>query len=161
MVEELREEMEKLRDEIQAMKEQLEREAESKQKLGQGIYIDVGERLRDYAGDVMEGVAEGIHGELESSIFIGPHGRHVRVKSPASKIHKHLEHTRQHEPDYERIASAMSALGQEYRLMILNELMSGGKYLNELQATLPNIATSTLSSHLNVLEETGLIIHER
>ena len=39
--------------------------------------------------------------------------------------------------------------------------MSGGKYVNELQESLPEIAASTLSSHLNVLEEAGLIVQER
>ncbi|UCD96633.1 MAG: winged helix-turn-helix transcriptional regulator, partial [Candidatus Bathyarchaeota archaeon] len=52
-------------------------------------------------------------------------------------------------------------LGQEHRLKILSQLMTGGKYVNELQEQLPEIAASTLSSHLNVLEEAGLIVQER
>ncbi len=55
----------------------------------------------------------------------------------------------------------MSALGQEHRLGILRELMGGGKYINELQEKLSEIATSTLSSHLKVLEEAGLVVQEK
>jgi DNA-binding HxlR family transcriptional regulator len=39
--------------------------------------------------------------------------------------------------------------------------MSGGKYINELQEQLSEITTSTLSSHLNVLEEAGLVVQEK
>jgi DNA-binding HxlR family transcriptional regulator len=39
--------------------------------------------------------------------------------------------------------------------------MSGGKYINELQEKLSNITTSTLSSHLNILEEAGLVVQEK
>jgi DNA-binding HxlR family transcriptional regulator len=55
----------------------------------------------------------------------------------------------------------MSALGHEHRLRILNELTTGGKYINELQEKLSEITTSTLSSHLNVLEEAGLVVQEK
>ena len=55
----------------------------------------------------------------------------------------------------------MSALGNEHRLRILNELIAGGKYINELQEKLSEITTSTLSSHLNVLEEAGLVVQEK
>jgi DNA-binding HxlR family transcriptional regulator len=44
---------------------------------------------------------------------------------------------------------------------ILNELMSSWKCINELQEKLLEITTSTLSSHLNVLEEAGLVVQEK
>jgi DNA-binding HxlR family transcriptional regulator len=44
---------------------------------------------------------------------------------------------------------------------ILNELMSSGKCINELQEKLLEITTSTLSSHLNVPEEAGLVVQEK
>lgn len=44
---------------------------------------------------------------------------------------------------------------------ILNELMSNGKYINKPQEKLSEITTSTLSSHLNVLEEAGLVVQEK
>jgi DNA-binding HxlR family transcriptional regulator len=55
----------------------------------------------------------------------------------------------------------MSALGQEHRLKILSELMTGGKYISDFQTALPEITASTLSSHLDVLQEAGLVVQER
>ena len=63
--------------------------------------------------------------------------------------------------DFSQVAKAMSALGQEHRLKILDALMSGGRYINELQEELKDITTSTLSSHLDVLEEVGLVVQEK
>jgi DNA-binding HxlR family transcriptional regulator len=154
--EELKEEMKKLREEMEALKEQLTTvTGEEGRRRDEGhIHIDVGNRVRDYMGDIMEGVAEGIHGELEKSIFIGPRGiRIVRGGESSSEEESGANHS--------KVAEVMSALGQEHRLAILNELMSGGKYINELQEKLPEIAASTLSSHLNVLEEAGLVVQEK
>jgi DNA-binding HxlR family transcriptional regulator len=39
--------------------------------------------------------------------------------------------------------------------------MSGGKYINELQEKLSDITTSTLSSHLDTLENAGLVVQEK
>jgi DNA-binding HxlR family transcriptional regulator len=164
MSEDLKEEMKRLKEELAELKEQLREESEKKQQTRRGIYIDVGESIRDYVGDVMDEVAEGIHGELEKSIFIGPHGRHIKIRGPGIRIHKHAPR----HPDevdeqvsLDQVAAVMSALGQEHRLKVLEELMSGGKYVNELQEKLPEIAASTLSSHLSVLEEAGLVVQER
>jgi DNA-binding HxlR family transcriptional regulator len=55
----------------------------------------------------------------------------------------------------------MSALGQEHRLRILGELMGGGKYMSDLQEKLSEITTSTLSSHLDVLQKAGLAVQEK
>jgi len=153
--EDLKDEMKKLKDEIANLKEQLKDVMERKQKRGRGIYIDVGNRVHDYIEDVMEGVAEGIHGELEKSIFIGPRGVKIFRKE---KPHKEEDEVR---VSFPKVAEVMSALGQEHRLRILNELMSGGKYINELQEKLSEITTSTLSSHLKVLEEAGLVVQEK
>lgn len=156
MSEELKEEMKKLREEIAHLKEQLESVTEGEQKRRRGIYIDVGNRVHDYVEDVMESVAEGIHGELEKSIFIGPAG--VRIIKGREKRYEDEEET---EANFPKIAEVMSALGQEHRLRILRELVSGGKYINELQEKLSEITTSTLSSHLKVLEESGLVVQEK
>jgi DNA-binding HxlR family transcriptional regulator len=105
----------------------------------------------------MEGVNEGIRGELEKSIFIHPHQGVV--------IHRNHRHHRPHEhmekPDLTKAANIMSALGQEHRLKILSELMTGGKYISDFQTALPEITASTLSSHLDVLQEAGLVVQER
>lgn len=154
MSEDLKEDMRKLKEEIADLREQLREELEVKRRR-RGIYIDVGNRVHDYIGDIMEGVAEGIHGELQRSIFIGPRGirifrdRDPRTKEDGMKM------------SFPKVAEVMSALGQEHRLEILRELMSGGKYINELQEKLSEITTSTLSSHLKVLEEVGLVVQEK
>jgi len=149
--EDLKEEMRKLKEEIASLKEQL-RDVTEKEGRRRGIYIDIGNRVHDYVKDVMEGVAEGIHGELEKSIFIGPRG--VRI------FKKREPHREEEEVSLPKVAEVMSALGHEHRLRILDELMSGGKYINELQEELSEITTSTLSSHLKVLEEAGLVVQE-
>ncbi|MDH5447821.1 MAG: helix-turn-helix domain-containing protein [Candidatus Bathyarchaeota archaeon] len=155
MSEDLKEEMKELKEEIANLKEELRDIVERKQKRSRGIYIDVGNRVHDYVEDVMEGVAEGIHGELEKSIFIGPQG--VRIFRNRKLYRKEDEI----EVSFHKVAKVMSSLGHEHRLGILNELMSGGKYINELQEQLSEITTSTLSSHLNVLEEAGLVVQEK
>jgi DNA-binding HxlR family transcriptional regulator len=153
--EEIKEEMKKLREELANLKEQLKDVTEREQKRGRGIYIDVGNRVRDYVEDVMEGVAEGIHGELEKCVFIGPGGVRIIRKGEMPR------HEEEAEVDFPKVAEVMSALGHEHRMKILKELVSGGKYINELQEKLSEITTSTLSSHLKVLEETGLVVQEK
>jgi DNA-binding HxlR family transcriptional regulator len=155
MSEDLKEEMERLKEEIANLKEELKDILERKQKRSRGIYIDVGNRVHDYVEDVMEGVAEGIHGELEKSIFIGPRG--IRILKDREPYRKEGEV----KVSFPKVAEVMSALSHEHRLKILDELMSGGKYTNELQEKLSEITTSTLSSHLNVLEEAGLVVQEK
>jgi DNA-binding HxlR family transcriptional regulator len=155
MSEDLKEEMKKLREEIAKLKDQLGGVTEREQRRSRGIYIDVGNRVHDYVGDVMESVAEGIHGELEKSIFIGPGG----VRIIKEKLTPREED--EGEVNFSKAAEVMSALGQEHRLKILKELVGGGKYINELQEKLSEITTSTLSSHLKVLEEAGLVVQEK
>jgi DNA-binding transcriptional ArsR family regulator len=151
--EEFREEMEKLREEIARLKEQI-RDLSEKEDIRRkhGIYIDLGNRVRDYVEDIMECVVEGIHGELEKSILIGPRGVRIIKRKPFNK---------EIEINLPKTAEIMSALGHEHRLEILKELMSGGKYINELQEKLSEITTSTLSSHLKLLEEAGLVVQEK
>lgn len=153
--EDLKEEMKKLREEIANLKEQLRGVTEREQRRSRGIYIDLGNHVHDYVEDVMESVAEGIHGELEKSIFIGPRG--VRI----IKRKETLGEEDEVEVNFPKAAEVMSALGQEHRLKILKELVGGGKYINELQEKLSEITTSTLSSHLKVLEEAGLVVQEK
>jgi len=115
--------------------------------------FDWGDRLGDYIGGFVEDVMEGVADEIESALFIHPRGQRmvVRGKRPRRKV----------VVDEKRTASIMSALGNEYRLKILDELSSGGMYASDFQETLKEISPSTLSSHLDVLEEAGLILQER
>jgi len=154
--EDVKEELKKLKEEMAGLKEQLGEIVGKERERRRGIHIDVGDHVHDYVEDVMEGVAEGIHGELEKCIFIGPRG--VRITKGGEPPLREEEET---QFSFPKAAEAMSALGQEHRLRILKELMSGGKYINELQEKLSEITTSTLSSHLKVLEEVGLVVQEK
>ena len=154
MSEDLKEEMKKLKEEIASMKDQLRDMSDPERRKSQGLYIDFGSPVQSYVQDVMQGVAEGIHGEIEKSIFIGPRG--VRILRG-----EHGREEYEDKIDFSKAAEAMNALSHEHRLKILSELMKGGEYINELQQTLSEITTSTLSSHLNVLEEAGLVVQEK
>jgi len=152
MSEELKDEMKKLKEELANMKEQLSEMSDRLRRKPRGFHIDMGGKIHDYVGDIMEGVAEGISGELERSVFIGPHG--IRV----SRGRREEDEVK---TDPAKAASAMSALGNEHRLRILGELVYGGRYISELQDKLSEITASTLSSHLDVLEKAGLVAQEK
>jgi DNA-binding HxlR family transcriptional regulator len=155
MSEDVKEELKKLREEMAGLKDRLKDMAGEGHGRRRGMYIDFG-NTQDYVDDVMRGVANGVHGELERSIFIGPGGCRMW------KGHRHEgEEEEESRIDFSQAAKAMSALGQEHRLKILDALMSGGRYINELQEELKEITTSTLSSHLDVLEEVGLVVQEK
>jgi len=150
---ETKEEIKKLREEIARLKEQLTDITE--QKKSRGIYIDIGNNVRHYMEDVMESVAEGINSELERCVLIGPKGMRI-IRRGEPNVEEHVEAI-----DFSKVSEVMSALGQEQRLKILRELVKGGKYINELQEKLSEITVSTLSSHLKVLEEAGLVVQEK
>jgi DNA-binding HxlR family transcriptional regulator len=153
--EETKEEIKKLREEIAELKEQLKSvTGEREEKRHHGIYIDVGNNVRNYVEDVMESVTEGIHGELERCVFIGPRGVRIIRGKP-------IEEEKEAEVNFTKMSEVMSALGQEHRLRVLKELVGGGKYINELQEKLSEITASTLSSHLKILEEAGLVVQEK
>jgi DNA-binding HxlR family transcriptional regulator len=157
----LKNELKRLKEEMQTLKQQFHNMNSEQEKKRHGIHIDVDDQLSglsDYIADVMEGVNEGIRGELEKSIFIHPHRGGVIIHRD-HEHHRTLEHIEK--PDLSKAANIMSALGQEHRLKILSELMAGGKYISDLQTALPEITASTLSSHLNVLQEAGLVVQER
>jgi len=110
----------------------------------------LGDYIEDFVEDVMEGVAVG----LEESLFINPR-RHPR---PCPRVHA----DRKLSPDeIQKSADIMSALSNEHRIKILNELSYGGLYASDFQEKLKEISPSTLSSHLDVLEEAGFIVQER
>jgi DNA-binding transcriptional ArsR family regulator len=153
--EETKEEIKKLREEMAGLKEQLKSVTGKEERKHHGIYIDIGNNVRNYVDDIMESVTEGIHGELEKCVFIGPRGvRIMRKEEP-------IEEERVAELNFPKASEVMSALGHEHRLQILKELVTGGKYINELQEKLSEITSSTLSSHLKILEEAGLVVQEK
>ena len=109
---------------------------------------DFGDRLGDYIGDFVEDVMEGVTSELERSLF--------RENRPPRE-----RPTVMSDSEVQRTAAVMSALGNEHRIRILKELTWGGLYVSDLQDTLKEISPSTLSSHLDVLQEAGLIVQEK
>jgi len=109
---------------------------------------DFGDRLGDYIGGFVEDVMEGVTSELERSLFWSEKPERERP-------------TVMSEGEVKRTAEVMSALGNEHRIKILKELTWGGLYASDLQDVLKEISASTLSSHLDVLQEAGLIVQER
>lgn len=152
--EDLKEEVRKLRQELADLKGELHGEQEHRR--GRGFYVDIGNNIQDYVQETMQSVAEGISGELERSVFIGPGG----VKIIRTHSHQPEPITRQ-PADLAKTANVMNALSEEHRLGILEQLMNGGKYVNELQQSLTEITASTLSSHLSILTEAGLVVQEK
>jgi DNA-binding HxlR family transcriptional regulator len=154
--EDLKDEMKKLKEELANLREQLKEVTKTQSKEGEkekhrGIVIDFGNRIQDYVEDALGGMEEGIQGELEKSVFIGPRGIRIYRKEPFEE----------EKINFAKASSAMNALGNEHRLKILKNLMYGGRYISELQEALPEITSSTLSSHLDILQEAGLVVQEK
>ena len=98
---------------------------------------------------------EGVSSELERTLFVEPpHIDPTRVRH-RRKMDKILPE------DAKKIADIMGSLSNEYRIRVLSELSWGGQYASDLQEALSEISPSTLSSHLDVLEESGLVQQER
>jgi DNA-binding transcriptional ArsR family regulator len=106
------------------------------------------DRLGDYIEGFVEDVMEGVSSEVERSLFWD--------RKPSRERPTFIS-----EDDVKRIVTVTSALGNEHRVKILRELTWGGLYSNELQETLSEISPSTLSSHLDVLQDAGLITQEQ
>ncbi len=111
---------------------------------------DWGESFGEYIGNFVEDVMEGVAAEIETSLRFRPRDS-ARIR----------RHSRPRSVDANRAASVMSALGNENRIRILDALSYGGLYAGDIQEALEDIGASTLSSHLDVLEESGLIMQER
>ncbi len=148
------EEAEEALEDEEEESEEYDREDRYKQRRRDYDFrFDFGDRLGEYIGGFVEDVMEGVADEIESALFIHPRGPRMVVsrKRPRRKT----------VVDEKNAASIMSALGNEYRLKILDELSSGGMYASELQEALKGISPSTLSSHLDTLEEAGFVMQER
>jgi DNA-binding transcriptional ArsR family regulator len=96
----------------------------------------------------------GISSEMEKSVFVDPTGawfdRHVsRVQSRTLSA-----------AEAQRAAGLMSAMASEHRIRILTELLYGGRYAGELESVLKDISPSTISNHLKILQEAGLVVQE-
>ncbi|MBS7638353.1 winged helix-turn-helix transcriptional regulator [Candidatus Bathyarchaeota archaeon] len=155
------EELRRLREEIEELKREL-REVASRLRDGgvrppeeagrSHLRVDLGEAIGEYVSSILENVMAGIKGELDRSIFIGPKGIFVAKKDRVERPSR---------ADPKRAAEVMSALGNEHRIRILEELTSGGRYLGELLELFPGMSAGTISSHLDVLKAAGLVVQEK
>ena len=116
--------------------------------------FEIGDQLGEYIGGFVEDVMEGVSSELERTLFIEP----PHIKPPRVRTHQKTE--RISPEDAKKIADIMGSLSNEHRVRVLSELSWGGQYSSDLQEALSEISPSTLSSHLNVLEESGLVIQD-
>jgi DNA-binding transcriptional ArsR family regulator len=107
-----------------------------------------GEKLGEYIGEFVNDVMENVNTELEQTLFI-------------DTDRKRGKPTMMSDRDVQRTSAIMSAMGNEHRITILKELSWGGMYSSDLQEALKEISPSTLSSHLDVLEQVGLIHQEK
>jgi len=107
-----------------------------------------GDRLGDYISEFVDDVMEGVTSELERSLF-------------AERGYKRERPTVLTDSEVARIAAVMNAMANEHRIKILKELTWGGMYAGDLQERLKEISPSTLSSHLDNLQDAGLVIQER
>jgi len=110
---------------------------------------DWGDRLGDYIGEFVDDVMDGVTSELERSLFTEPGGR--GRERPTVLTDSEVATT----------ATVMNAMANEHRIRILKELTWGGMYAGDLQERLKEIGPSTLSSHLDTLQEAGLIYQEK
>ena len=107
-----------------------------------------GEKLGEYIGEFVNDVMENVNSELEQTLFQDGSSRRERPTMMSDR-------------EIQRTSAIMSAMGNEHRITILRELSWGGMYSSDLQAVLKEISPSTLSSHLDVLEQVGLISQEK
>ena len=107
-----------------------------------------GERLGEYIGEFVNDIMENVNSELEQTVFLDRRGKRERSTMMSDRNVKNT-------------AAIMSAMGNEHRITILRELSWGGMYSSDLQEPLKEISPSTLSSHLDVLEQVGLIHQEK
>ena len=113
------------------------------------IKHDWGDQLGDYIGSFVEDVMEGVGEELEQSLFVERRHPRGRIGGKLSQV------------EAKDTADVMSALANEHRIKVLSELSTGGMYAGDLQEALSEISPSTLNSHLDVLEDAGLVLQER
>lgn len=147
----LKEEVARLREEVQRISQAIPQKAKQSETSSRPSF---GESLSEYVNDVVQSVMSGISSELERSVLVDPTGawfdRHV-AKNQARSMSV---------TEAERASTLMGAMASEHRLRILSELLYGGRYASEMESVLKDISPSTISSHLKILEEAGLVVQE-
>ena len=107
-----------------------------------------GDRFGEYISEFVNDVMENVNTELEQTLFVDTGRRRGKPTMMSDR-------------DVQRTSAIMSAMGNEHRVTILKELSWGGMYSSDFQEVLKEISPSTLSSHLDVLEQVGLIHQEK
>ena len=148
----LKDELEKLRGEVRRLSEAIPNQTGKSSSAFEKR--NVGQSISEYVNDVVGSVMSGISSEMEKSVFVDPTGawfdRHVsRVQSRTLSA-----------AEAQRAAGLMSAMASEHRIRILTELLYGGRYAGELESVLNDISPSTISNHLKILQEAGLVVQE-
>jgi DNA-binding transcriptional ArsR family regulator len=147
----LKEEVARLREEVQRLSQAIPQKAKQSETSNRPSF---GESLSEYVNDVVQSVMSGISSEIERSVLVDPTGawfdRHVaRAQARSMSV-----------TEAERASTLMGAMASEHRLRILSELLYGGRYASEMESVLKDISPSTISSHLKILEEAGLVVQE-
>jgi DNA-binding transcriptional ArsR family regulator len=148
----LKEEVARLREEVQRLSQAIPSQKAKQSETSSRPSF--GESLSEYVNDVVQSVISGISSEIERSVLVDPTGawfdRHV-AKAQARSMSA---------AEAERASTLMGAMASEHRLRILSELLYGGRYASEIESVLKDISPSTISSHLKILEEAGLVVQE-
>jgi DNA-binding transcriptional ArsR family regulator len=148
----LKDELTKLREEVRRLSEAIPNQAS--RPSGAFEKRNLGQQISEYVNDVVNSVMSGVTSEFEKSVFVDPTGawfdRHI------SKVQSRTLSA----AEAQRAASLMSAMSSEHRIRILTELLYGGRYASELESVLKDISPSTISNHLKILQEAGLIVQE-
>jgi len=143
---ELKNEIARLREEVHRISGSSPAPSSERRNLGQS--------LSDYVNDVVESVMSGITSEIQKSVLVDPTGvwfdRHIASVQSKSMTSQEAQ----------RAATLMTAMSSEHRLRILTELLYGGRYASELETVLKDISPSTISNHLKILQESGLVVQE-
>jgi len=148
----LKDELTKLREEVRRLSEAIPNQ--TSRPSGAFEKRNLGQQISEYVNDVVNSVMSGVTSEFEKSVFVDPTGawfdRHIsKVQSRTLSV-----------AEAQRAASLMSAMSSEHRIRILTELLYGGRYASELESVLKDISPSTISNHLKILQEAGLIVQE-
>ena len=148
----LKDELTKLREEVRRLSEAIPNQ--TSRPSGAFEKRNLGQQISEYVNDVVNSVMSGVTSEFEKSVFVDPTGawfdRHI------SKVQSRTLSA----AEAQRSASLMSAMSSEHRIRILTELLYGGRYASELESVLKDISPSTISNHLKILQEAGLIVQE-
>jgi DNA-binding transcriptional ArsR family regulator len=133
-------------------------------RLGKELGVmgkEMGRYIKTVIGDVMRGVDQ----TLRASVFVGPHGRTIRIEDTDLPDGTDLEagdpEARPIRPvPPEEAQQLLSPLASAERVKILYLLSDGAMYHQDLMRE-SGLAPGTLPHHLKQLEEAGYVTQER